>query len=53
MGPMLTQNLQLVEHTPLVPFPQVVFERQHMGIPTRSLRMFPSDAVTMEVKIHS
>lgn len=33
-------------------FPQVVFERQYMGTPTRSLSVSPSDTVTMEVRIH-
>ena len=33
-------------------FPRVVFERQYMGTPTRSLRVSPSDTVTMEVRIH-
>ena len=33
-------------------FPRVVFERQYMGTPTRSLSVSPSDTVTMEVRIH-
>ena len=33
-------------------FPWVVIERQYMGTPTRSLRVSPSDTVTMEVRIH-
>ena len=52
MSLVLTRNLELAEHTPLVPFPHVVIERQYLGISARSLRVFLSDTVTMEVRIH-